>query len=60
MILVSVRLSNDFRPPLSVYHPFFLHVEPAALYLQYVGDQQLDKTDILKSIVYYLNVLLKK
>ena len=39
MILVYVRQSNAVRPPLSVYHPCCLHVEPAVLCLQYVGDQ---------------------
>ena len=39
-VLVVWRPSNDVRPPLSVCHLCFLHVEPSTLYLQWVGDQQ--------------------
>ena len=39
LIYVLVRPSNAVRPPLSVRHPCHLHVEPTALYLQWVGDQ---------------------
>ena len=39
-VLVVRRPSSDVRLPLSVYHQCVLHVEPSALYLQYVGNQQ--------------------